>query len=231
MAAAFKIYTSNYYKADTATIEEIESAGDVKIIDIDDDAIVFEPEGEYTTGIVFYPGGKVEYSAYAGLMYKLAEEGYVCVLVRMPENLAFLDIDAADGVSGYFDDVDDWYLAGHSLGGVAASLYLGEQIDADTNEYDGIILLASYSTYDFSDTDIRVLSIYGSNDGILNMESYEDSKENVPADFTEYIIDGGIHSYFGCYGIQDGDGEPLITNIEQIEETTKVISDWINDAA
>ena len=114
-------------------------------------------------------------------------------------------------------------MAGHSLGGVAAAQYLhGTQ-----ENYKGLILCASYTTSDFSDSDIRLLSIYCSEDTVINMDHYNENKTNWPSDHEEYVIEGGIHSYFGNYGIQSGDGEPAISNIEQIEITADTIADWI----
>ncbi len=119
-------------------------------------------------------------------------------------------------------------MAGHSLGGVAAGIYISEQIQSGNDmPYDGIILLASYITKDLSEADLRLLSIYGSNDSVIKMENYENGKSNWPSDASEYVIDGGIHSYFGCYGIQAGDGEPSITNIEQIDQTADIIEEWV----
>lgn len=229
-AIAFKIYSLNYYKADTTTISEIEAQGKAAVLDYDDDTLLFIPQdkGLVKAGIVFYPGGKVEYTAYSGLMYELAGRGFVCILTRMPENLAFLDIGAASGYGDVISEVSTWYMAGHSLGGVAAGIYISEQVQSGNDmPYDGIILLASYITKDLSETDLRLLSIYGSNDSVIKMENYENGKSNWPSDAAEYVIDGGIHSYFGCYGIQAGDGEPSITNIEQIDQTADIIEEWV----
>ena len=57
------------------------------------------------------------------------------------------------------------------------------------------------------------------------MDSYEKYRENLPADFTEVVIPGGCHAYFGCYGAQKGDGTPEITNEEQIRRTAEAIGD------
>lgn len=229
-AIAFKIYASNYYKADAGIISEIESQNAATVTEYNEDTLLFVPAdaNRIKAGIVFYPGGKVEYTAYSGLMYELAQRGYMCILTRMPENLAFLDIDAANGYDDLISSVPSWYIAGHSLGGVAAGMYIDELIGTgDTMPFDGIILLASYITEDFSDTSLRLLSIYGSNDGVINLESYKENKVNWPADNTEYILDGGIHSFFGCYGIQSGDGKPAMTNVEQIKQTAAMIDSWI----
>jgi hypothetical protein len=84
-------------------------------------------------------------------------------------------------------------------------------------------LLGSYSTADLSDTDLAVLSVFGSEDKVMNREKYKDNKSNLPSDFTEFVIDGGCHAYFGMYGSQDGDGTPEITNKEQIRITVENI--------
>ncbi len=230
-AIGFKIYTQGYYKADMETITAIETRLEANVNSYsDENGTVFIPETSVPKAvIVFYPGGKVEYRAYSGLMYEIASRGYICILPRMPENLAFLRINAVEKITAkYAADVDsvknlDWYIAGHSLGGVAASLYLEDKID----EYAGIILCASYPNADFSDKDIRLLSIYGAEDKVIKADAYENSKAYWPKDSEEYIIEGGIHSYFGCYGIQNGDGTPRISNTEQIAETADMIASWI----
>ena len=231
-AIIFKLYALDYYKADVDSISSIKSSvGEGVASFSDEDFTVFVPGSEPEAVVVFYPGGKVEFSAYSGLMYELADRGYLCVLPRMPENLAFLRIDAVDMMKERYPDryepLDklDWFLAGHSLGGVAASQYLAGHLEK--REFAGLILCASYTTSDFSNSDLRLLSIYGSEDKVINMENYEANKVNWPADSLEYVIQGGIHSYFGNYGIQEGDGTPGITNDEQIKETADVIEKFI----
>lgn len=68
------------------------------------------------------------------------------------------------------------------------------------------------------------LSIYGSEDRVLNKEKYEQNKSNLPDDYSETVIDGGCHAFFGVYGNQDGDGTPTITNEEQIQLTAEKIA-------
>ncbi len=232
-AIAFKIYAGKYYKTDAVFTDQIHKEVEEKVHSYQDkDGMVFIPQDQDAKAvIVFYPGGKVEYTAYSTLMYELAERGFLCILPRMPENLAFLRINAVDVLTkNYASEVElvenlDWYLAGHSLGGVAACAYL----EKTTDEYAGVILCASYTTVDFSASDLRLLSIYGSEDKVLNMESYEESKVNWPQNAEEYIIDGGIHSYFGSYGIQAGDGNPKITNEQQLVEAADIISTFCSE--
>lgn len=69
--------------------------------------------------------------------------------------------------------------SGHSLGDSMAASYLAD----NTNDYEGLILLGSYSTADLSGTDLSALSVYGSEDKVLNREKYNENKSNLPDNF------------------------------------------------
>lgn len=224
ISVACAVYLGNYYHADMDSIEAFAPANTVEVQTLKDDTIVFTPD-HAATGVIFYPGGKVEYTAYIPLMKALSSEGVLCVLVEMPFNLAVFDVNAADGIQEQYPEIENWYIGGHSLGGSMAASYLADH----TDDFDGLILLGSYSTADLSDKDIEVLSIYGSEDQVLNREKYEANKTNLPADFSEVIIDGGCHAYFGMYGAQEGDGTPSITNEEQIDQTVDAIIGLVRD--
>lgn len=219
---ACAIYLGDFYSADEDAIEAFESMNDVSCRTLDDGTILFEPDNA-TVGLIFYPGGKVEHTAYIPLMKVCAEQGILCVIVEMPFKLAVLDINAADGIQEEYPQIEDWYISGHSLGGSMAASYLAKH----TDDYEGLILLGSYSTVDLSNTGLDVLSVYGSADKVMNREKYNESKTNLPADFTEIVIDGGCHAYFGMYGAQDGDGTPNISNEEQIKITADAIANLI----
>ena len=115
--AAFGIYTADYYRMDeTAAAVCAAPAGPYEIRNGGGRCLVFEPEYA-NAGLIFYPGGKVEYTAYAPLMALLRERGVLCVLCKMPFNLAVLDGNAAEGIPARFPSVTRWYVGGHSLGG------------------------------------------------------------------------------------------------------------------
>ena len=100
-------------------------------------------------------------------------------------------------------------------------------ISKHSEDYKGLVLLGSYSATNLSNYDFKVLSIYGSEDEIMNKEKYQKSLSNYPIDFKEVIIEGGCHSYFGMYGMQKNDGIPSISNVEQINSTAQYIYDFI----
>lgn len=211
-------YILDYYPADEAALAAMAYQSDQVQIEQDGNTTWFVPR-EPTAGLIFYPGRKVEYTAYASLLRACAEKGILCALVRMPSNLAVLDANAADGLREKRPDITTWYIAGHSLGGAMAANYAA----AHSEDFSGLILLAAYSTKDPTQTSLQVLSIYGSEDGVMNRESYKKNWANLPADTTEVILEGGCHAQFGSYGSQDGDGTPTISGEEQIKQTAEAI--------
>lgn len=215
---AFALYVNDYYHANDRAIEALQSTEDVQVRILDNGGIAFEP-AEPPAGIVFYPGGKVQAEAYAPLMQRLAERGFVSVIVPMPFNLAVLNVDGANGIQEQFPSVREWVLMGHSLGGSMAAAY----VDGHGGSWDGLVLLASYSTSDLSDDGLDVLCVRGSEDGVLNEQAYAGNRPNLPLDAQEVIIPGGNHAQFGDYGPQAGDGAPGIP----AEEQQKIAADEI----
>lgn len=214
-------YLCDYYEADAEAIAAFAPNDTVDIETLEDGNTVFKT-AQVKAGFIFYPGGKVESEAYKPLMVSLASRGFLCVLVDMPFNLAVFDVNAADGIIGQFPEISDWYIGGHSLGGAMAASYLGDNADS----FKGLALLGAYSTEDLSKTDLRVISIYGSEDKVMDREKYESNRINLPKDFKETVIDGGCHAYFGMYGAQDGDGEPTVSNRDQIVLTAQRITEY-----
>lgn len=222
----FKVYAGNYYKASDEAIQTLQENND--LIEVKkskasvNEVIVFAPKNP-EAGLIFYPGGKVQYEAYAPLLRKCAEKGIFCVLVHMPDNLAVLDVNAAKDVMAKYSDIKEWYIAGHSLGGVMSAEYIAQ----NSNTLKGIILLGSYTTADLSQENIKKLSMYGTEDKVLNIDKYNEAKKNLGDDYVEIVIPGGCHSNFGDYGMQEGDGNPTITRDEQMNITANAIYDII----
>ena len=100
-------------------------------------------------------------------------------------------------------------------------------VSNNVSKLEGLVLLASYSTADLSKTNLDVISVYGSNDGVLNMEKYNEYRSNLPSSTAEMIIEGGCHAYFGSYGVQESDGIPDITKEMQINQTITFIIESI----
>ena len=205
-------YVEDYYHADEAAQAALVSDQTVSIEKMDYGWFFDGPSDE--KALIFYPGGKVEETAYAPLLHMLAENGIDAALVSMPARLAVLAGSKGEKVLEQYE-YPHWLIAGHSLGGVMAA-----SVAAAHDQIEALVLLASYSTRDLGD--LLTILIYGSRDGVLNMKKYHENRSMAPNSI-EHVIEGGNHAGFGSYGKQKNDGEASISSAEQIAETVSVI--------
>ena len=210
-------YISDYSHSDEKALTLINGSENVSVTKTSN-GLFIDGDGN-STALIFYPGAKIEYTSYLPLMVELAKRDIDCFLVEMPFNLAILNQNAADEILDNYN-YTNYYMAGHSLGGAMASQYVH-----DTNKTNGLILLASYPTLEIQKP---VLSIYGSEDKILNMEKYTESK-NFMKNLDEVIIKGGNHAQMGNYGNQTGDGQAKITSESQQKQAMINILDFIKE--
>jgi hypothetical protein len=134
-------------------------------------------------------------------------------------HMAIFDMNAADRITDN-SNYDTWIKSGHSMGGIAAAKYA-----CDHDNVDGVVLLASYPTSQLPES-TALLSIYGTEDNVLELKAYEESKKYFPSNSTEVVLDGGNHSQFGNYGDQTGDGTATISGDEQQSKTAKAILEF-----
>lgn len=191
---------------------------------VDDDPwLVFQPKnGNIDTGLIIYPGGRVDPRSYAPAAHALAEDGYLVIIPPMPFNLAVFGWQEAEQVINNYPTISNWAISGHSLGGTMAAKYAM----SDPGQINGIILWAAYpsSSDDLSVSPLESMSIYGTDDGLISVNEIDDSRQIMPETTSLVRIDGGNHSQFGWYGDQPGDNPASISREMQqqiIIESTK----------
>ena len=224
----FALYVSDYYHAGDEAQQLVATGRDDvgTIIEESSTSIAIgDPTAEY--GVVFYPGAKVAPQAYVPLACDLANNGVYCVIAKMPFNLAFFDIDSASALMDAAPQVEHWWLAGHSLGGAMGAQYAA----SNANRLEGIALLGAYAASDLSNTSLKTLVIYGSNDGVLNRDKLASNEGNLPACARTLVIEGGNHAGFGDYGPQDSDGEATVSPAQQQAQTAAVIVEAMRDGS
>lgn len=215
----FLFYVSDYYRADSTALADINSTNSYTVVN-NDDSITFTPTtNKSTTGIIIYPGGKVQAESYSVLASELAQNGYIIIIVKMPFNLAFFDSNKADDVIAQHPEIKTWVIGGHSLGGVFASDYAVNNQD----KIQGVIYLASYPNADASKATFKAISIRGSMDNLTKAQDIENNKNKFPANTTFITINGGNHYNNGNYGAQAGDNNSTITREQQQEQTINAI--------
>jgi hypothetical protein len=225
--AALVIWGSNPLPADTAALSALE---DDSLVTVDVEPwLVFKPQSmDPTAGFIFYPGGRVQPEAYAPAARAIAEAGYLVVIPPMPLNLAVFDAEVASQVIDEYADVNCWVVGGHSLGGAMAArfTYLNPQ------EIDGLVLWAAYpaSSNDLSSSDLEVVSIHASEDGLADVDTILASQPLLPAATTWLLIEGGNHAGFGWYGPQPGDNPRTISRDAQQEQAISATLELIETA-
>jgi hypothetical protein len=184
--------------------------------------LTFRPTGSQPdTGLILYPGGRVDYRSYAPLAREIARQGYTVVIVPMPFNLAVFGAGRASDVIAAHPEIQHWAIGGHSLGGAMAANYVYGQPDAVS----GLALMAAYPANNnrLSGSDLDVVSIYGTRDGV-SAEEFKATQALLPADVRWAPIEGGNHAQFGWYGLQPGDGSATISRQEQQAQTVAAVA-------
>lgn len=224
-ATAFLVWALTPYRADQAALDAMSSGGGVTV-SVESEGVVFMPDTPSSAGLVLYPGGRVEAEAYAPLARAVAEDGYPVVIRPMPLNLAVFGIGGAARVIEAHPDVDAWAVGGHSLGGAMAAEFAARE----PATVSGLVLMAAYpASSDLVDARLSVLTLWGSNDGLVSRDEVENAQLNLPADSVLTEIDGGNHAGFGSYGTQSGDGPSTLPQGEQARLSARAIADLLSD--
>ena len=218
----FLVYNTVFYPADEAARAALVSDENV-IVSQTDYGYFFDGPSEENL-FIFYPGAKVDEVAYAPLMHKLAERGMDVCLVHMPFHFAIYNQNKADSLLSEYTSYGNYYIGGHSLGGAIAAIYASGKGDS----LSGVILLAAYPAKPLPDS-LTEISIYGSEDSVLNFDKLEESKNNAPSKSYGYVIQGGNHAGFGNYGPQHGDTDAVITKEEQQKQTVEFIFSHLSE--
>lgn len=192
--------------------------------------IVLTPSGSTSdTGVFFQPGARVDPRAYAAVLRPLAESGHAVVIAKQPLGIAFLSMAALDAARAGNEEVTRWVVGGHSLGGTVAAMQADDADEDPAAPVVGLFLFASYPASDISSS-LRapVLSVSGSRDGLATPDQIAASAATLPASTTFVTIDGAVHSFFGDYGTQPGDGTPTISHDEARTRISRVTLDFVD---
>ena len=210
-----------YYKAGEPAKQFLHSDGKIEFIDNERYYAFLNDSSK--TAVIFYPGSSVDEYAYSCLARMIAADGENVYVIKSLLHFPLLN---RKGAENFFRETDyeKIFIGGHSLGGYVVSGYARD----DSFGIDGLFLLGAYPSGKIDD-DIRFLSIYGSEDGILDRKEYEKRRQYWSENSEEQVIDGGNHSYFADYGLQRLDHEALIDQKTQMETTHKLIAEFIRN--
>ncbi|ASR46373.1 alpha/beta hydrolase [Paenibacillus kribbensis] len=222
---AWKVFTP--YQPDEKAVAALAEADDAVRVNEQEHWVGFEPAKRSGAGVILYPGALVKPESYAPLARRLAEKGHHVIIAKMPLNLPLASPDLAGEVLKAYPK-EAFVIGGHSLGGVMAARYAAAHAD----QVKGVFFLASYpdSKGNLKDKNLPVISLLGSDDGVIDMDQVQSGRAYLPANTLYFTVEGGNHAQFGSYGAQKGDKAATISAIEQWNQTVSALQDWMKES-
>ncbi|HSP52013.1 MAG TPA: alpha/beta hydrolase [Cryobacterium sp.] len=221
----FLAWANTVRVADRAAADQVFANPNVRVTDTPTSVILAPADDAGDTGLVFFPGARVDPYAY---LYKLSgtveSTGLTVVIAKPVLNLAILDQRPLSTFTDAAPKVSIWYLGGHSVGGVRACLL------ADDPEVAGLVLFGSFCAAAPERTDLRTLSLSGSADGLSTPEKIADSADLLPSDTRFVELEGANHARFGDYGVESGDGVATTSTDAVAAEITRELTDFLAQA-
>lgn len=214
---AFLTWFHIVFPAERDATLEVFSDQSLTVSEVEGSIVLAPVENPGTTGIMFFPGARVDPYSYLYPLSELAATGVTVVVMDPLVNMALFDTRTLAELSSAAPQITEWVLAGHSLGGVRACMLASEPSVA------GLVLLGSYCASDVTGLDIPILQVLAENDGLIDTEAVTTSASLLPPNSRSITLDGANHASFGTYGPQPGDGESSLTRTEVRAELTALI--------
>lgn len=216
----FKVTNYPASQAAKQTFEQVQEKYDVSK---NKDYLYFTANESQKSALIIVPGGNVNKIAYLPLVSLILADGHDVAIVNAYFDLSIITPYRPINVINDHPE-KDFYIAGHSLGGTTAAMFVAKYPD----KIKGLIFLASYPASDMSNLKMPTLSISGSLDAFVPPKLIETKKPLFPKDATTFvIIEGGNHSQMGDYGLQRKDNPATITPSQQHEKVAQLIVDFM----
>lgn len=188
------------------------------------DDIEFTPKKDYNTGIIIYPGEKIEPKSYSQISSLLANYGYKVVVMKFPLNLPALSFDKAQKIIEN-DKISNWYALSHT-GSTQSAISQA----SNNKNIKGVILLGDFPrSDDLNLINKPMLSVWGTKDGFFDLAKFEESHKNLPKNSYFYEIEGGNNTNFANISKLKGDNDAIISADFQKSSTAKKIDEFIKN--
>jgi Alpha/beta hydrolase family len=206
--------------ANILNLDKIRTNPNFELIQNDNYLILRKKNALNTTGLIFYPGAKVDSWAYLNTLEPLVNQDKLTLFITKPPlHYAFFQPNGAKQVEVENKEIKTWIIGGHSLGGVFACDYFKKNSNISS-----LILIGSYCTNEAGIDSRPSLSISGTQDGLIQTEK---SQKNVFQN-TQFIkIEGMNHAQAGDYGDQLGDKQATISNDDAKAQIVVAIREFL----
>jgi pimeloyl-ACP methyl ester carboxylesterase len=190
--------------------------------------VKFQPPAAATQALMIVPGCPADPLAYGPLARRVALDGILSVIVKVPYRCAPWPPHQAEllrRVRGVFDLCYEckWTLAGHSRGARHA-LELARALPR--GRVASLVLIGSTHPRDesFAALEMPVMKVLASEDGVAPVDDAMSHRELLPPQTKWEVIEGGNHAQFGYYGYQLWDRPATISREQQQERLASLLS-------
>ena len=201
----------------------------VSLDDVGGRVLSVRPEADADILFVLYPGGLVRPQAYEWLGRALAGRGVHTVIPEFPVDLAVLDAGRAQRLVDHYAAGRPVVVGGHSLGGAMAAAWASDHPEAVA----GLVLLAAYPPDgdDLTAAGVPALVLQAEHDLVADADAVRGGLDRLPAGTDLVVVEGAVHSFFGRYGPQAGDGIPTVSRAEAEASIVAALTDFLGRVA
>ena len=201
----------------------------VSLDDVGGRVLSVRPEADADILFVLYPGGLVRPQAYEWLGRALAGRGVHTVIPEFPVDLAVLDAGRAQRLVDHYAAGRPVVVGGHSLGGAMAAAWASDHPDALA----GLVLLAAYPPDgdDLTAAGFPAVVLQAEHDLVADADAVRGGLDRLPAGTDLVVVEGAVHSFFGRYGPQAGDGIPTVSRAEAEASIVAALTDFLGRVA
>ncbi|MGI9290209.1 MAG: alpha/beta hydrolase [Gammaproteobacteria bacterium] len=193
-----------------------------------DDYLTLSPaSGTPTTGIVFYAGAHCDVRGYTPVLKEAAALGYLVVAPTLPFDFAIFAPNKADEVRAAHPEIEQWIIAGHSMGGAMVGTYA----DSNRDNLAGMIVFDSHppASNNLSEVDFPVLLFERARLDGSRSQKFIDNQYLYPESAELVLIPGAQHMYYGSFdgGSYQEEWEPGIDREVMQQVVIDDIKKWL----
>lgn len=162
--------------------------------------------------------------AYEWLGVALAPYGVRTLIPVFPFDLAVTAPNRAEKLLS-LSEGKNVVVGGYSLGGAMAARFALRHPEAVT----GLVLMGAFSaeSNDLSTLPLDVLILAAEHDGLVTLAEVRAGLTRLPETSQLTVIEGSVHSFFGRYGSQRGDGLPSVTRAAAERQITAALRGFL----